>query len=191
MIPIAELHTNPDNPNNHSKSQIDRLCKIFQYEGIRHPIIVSKRTGLIVAGHGRLMAAKQLEMTEFPVDYQDFDSHDQEYAFLVNDNAIASWSELELAKINEALGQLDPNFDIELLGIKDFTIEPLDKFPDIMKDDSVIQVTFILSTDQRDTIERAIKIALKSELIEDELNENKRGIALAAICNSYEISKGN
>lgn len=191
IIPLEDLHVNPDNPNKHDDAQIDRLSKLFSYEGIRHPIIVSKRSGFIVAGHGRLLAAKKLGMKDFPVDYQEFESDEQEYAFLVNDNAIASWSELELGKINDHLSELDPSFDLEMLAIKNFEIEPLEKFPEIIKDDSIIRVTFVLSTDQRDTIENAIKISMGHELIEDEINENKRGIALAAICERYALGERN
>lgn len=67
-------------------------------------------------------------MREFPVVYQGFDSDEAEYAFLVADNAIAEWAELDLGGVNSDLGDLGPDFDLELLGLKGFLLEPLEKF---------------------------------------------------------------
>jgi hypothetical protein len=63
-------------------------------------------------------------MTEVPVDEQDFESDEAEYAFLVSDNAIAQWASLDLSAINLELPELGPDFDIDLLGLKDFTLDP-------------------------------------------------------------------
>lgn len=129
-VPIREVKPNPKNRNKHSSEQIDRLCEIIKYQGFRTPLIVSTRSGLLVAGHGRLLAAKQLKLDEVPVIYQDFDSEEQEYAAQVSDNAIASWAELDLSGINFDLPNLGPDFDINMLGIKDFELEPADKYGD-------------------------------------------------------------
>jgi DNA modification methylase len=88
---------------------------------------VSKLTGFVVAGHGRVMALEKLKIKEAPVDYQDFQDETQEYAFLTSDNAIALWAELNLGEINTDLPDLGPDFDIELLGLKDFTLDMSDK----------------------------------------------------------------
>jgi|SRR5271157_3530900 len=125
--PINSLKPHPKNPNKHSPEQIDRLAKIIEYQGWRHPIVVSKQSGFIVAGHGRLLAAKKLGLSEVPVHYQDFANEDQEYAFVVSDNAIASWAELDLANINVELVGLGPDFDIDMLGISNFTIDISEK----------------------------------------------------------------
>lgn len=135
--PIDQLKPNPKNPNKHSKEQIERLAKLIKYQGWRLPIIVSKLSGYIVAGHGRLEAAKHLRLKEVPVAFQDFTDADQEYAFLVSDNSIASWAELDLAGINTDIGDLGPDFDIDLLGIEDFVIEPTEKLEPGCNEDEV------------------------------------------------------
>lgn len=122
-VPSA-LQDHPKNRNKHGQDQIDRLAEIYQYQGIRHPIIVSKRSGFIVAGHGRKLAAIRAGVKEFPVVYQDFESDEQEYAFIQSDNAIALWADLDLAGINADLPDLGPDFNIEMLGIKNFTLDP-------------------------------------------------------------------
>jgi hypothetical protein len=79
---------------------------------------------LITSGHGRLEAAKLLKWKEVPVSFQDYDSEEQEYADTISDNSLASWSELDLSGINSDLTDLGPDFDIDLLGIKEFSLVP-------------------------------------------------------------------
>lgn len=113
---------NPKNRNQHSEEQIERLCKIIQYQGFRTPLIISNQSGQLVAGHGRLEAAKKLGMINLPVIFEDFENSDQEYAANVSDNSIGAWAELDLAGINADLADLGP-FDIDLLGLKDFRVD--------------------------------------------------------------------
>lgn len=123
MVPINELKPHPKNRNKHPDDQIDRLAKIIEYQGIRHPIKVSTRSGFITSGHGRLLVYKKLKLKEVPVDYQDYDSDEQEYADVQSDNAIAQWSELDLSSINIDLPDLGPDFDIDFLGLKNFNLD--------------------------------------------------------------------
>ena len=124
----AELLDHPKNRNKHGQDQIERLAELYNYHGIRHPIIVSNLSKCIVAGHGRKLAALRAGIKEFPVVYQDFKSTEQEYAFIQSDNAIALWAELDLSGINNDLQDLGPDFDLNMLGIKDFTLEPFEKY---------------------------------------------------------------
>jgi hypothetical protein len=123
LIDPSDLKENPKNMNGHSQDQIERLAKLFKGHGIRHPIIVSKRSGYIVAGHGRKAAAIKAHIKEYPIVYQEFESDEAEYAFLVSDNSIASWAELDLSQIHIDIQEFEP-FDLDLLGIKDFELEP-------------------------------------------------------------------
>jgi len=127
IVPIKDLKLNPKNRNKHPKEQIERLQKLIEYQGFRNPVIVSNQSGYVVVGHGRVQAAKKLGVKEVPVIYQDFDDEIQEQAYLISDNAIASWAELDLSEINVDIQDMGPDFDIELLGLKDFEIEPADK----------------------------------------------------------------
>lgn len=126
-IEIESLILNPKNNNNHPKEQVERLAKLIKNLGFRQPVIVSNRTGFVVAGHGRIEAAKLLGMKKVPVMKQDFENEAEEYAFLTSDNAIQSWSEIDLSKVNAEIIDLGPDFDIDLLGLKDFKIEPAEK----------------------------------------------------------------
>lgn len=137
MVPLRDLKSHPKNRNKHPDDQIARLADIIKYQGIRHPIKVSNRSGYITAGHGRMAAAKLLKLKEFPVDYQDYDSDEQEYADVQSDNAIALWAELDLSGINSDVTELGPDFDINLLGVKDFVLEPAEKLAPGCDEDEV------------------------------------------------------
>ena len=137
---IGKLVFNPKNNNKHSKDQIERLAQLIEYQGFRNPIVVSIRTGYVVAGHGRIEAAKKLGIKDVPVMFQDFENEAQEYAYLTSDNAIAAWAELDLSAVNTEMLDLGPDFDIDLLGIKDFVIEPIEKFEAQSDEDNVPEV---------------------------------------------------
>lgn len=127
LLSPKKLKNHPKNRNKHGQDQIDRLAELYKYHGIRHPIIVSNLSGCIVAGHGRKLAAIRAGIDEMPVVYQDFESSEAEYAFIQADNAIALWADLDLAGINADIGDLGPDFDINMLGIQDFTIDVAEK----------------------------------------------------------------
>lgn len=187
LVDVDSLIPNPKNNNKHPKEQIERLAKLIKYQGFRNPLVVSNRSGFVLCGHGRIEAAKLAGLKEVPVMYQDFENEAQEYAYLTSDNAIASWSELDLSAVNTEMLDLGPDFDIDLLGIKDFVIEPMDGvLPDLNGDEPDCQkVTFVLSNEQKDLLDEAIAKAKKEEDCNDELNQNSNGNALAAILKRY------
>lgn len=183
---ITKLKPNPKNPNQHDESQIDRLCKLIKHHGFRVPIIISRQSGFIAAGHGRLEASKKLGLSSVPVMYQDFESPDIEYQFMVADNAIQGWSDLDLSKINFDIADIGP-FDIELLGLKSFVVEPFDaELPTLSTGEPGLQqVTFTLSNEQKDLLDEGLDKAKKEEDCKDDINQNTNGNALAALLRRY------
>ena len=134
LVPIGEIKLNPKNRNSHSKEQIDRLAQIIKYQGFRNPGVVSNRTGILIAGEGRYLAAKQLGLEAIPCIFQDFDDETQEFTYGISDNSISSWSELDLSGINADIGDFGP-FDLDLLGIKNFTVDVADKLGECDEDE--------------------------------------------------------
>jgi len=124
LVLISDLKTHPKNRNKHPEDQIERLAEILKYQGWRYPVKVSKRSGFITSGHGRLLAARQNGWDEVPVNFQDYEDDTQEYADVQADNAIASWAELDFSGINAELAELGPDFNIDLLGIRNFELDP-------------------------------------------------------------------
>jgi hypothetical protein len=117
MEDIVNLVPHPQNPNKHPDKQIALLAKIIKNSGWRSPIVISKKTGFIVSGHGRLEAAKLLNVQTVPIDVQEFASEAEEYAHLVADNRIAELSGLSDDKLTELLAGLsETDIDMELTG---------------------------------------------------------------------------
>lgn len=127
LLNVSELKPNPKNPNKHPKEQVKRLAKIIEYQGQRSPIIVSNLSGFIVKGHGRLKAIKLLGWKQCAVDFQDYESSDQEMADVVADNAIALWADLDLDSIKQEALNFDTEFDLDFLGFESFELPKEDK----------------------------------------------------------------
>lgn len=125
--PIKELKNSRFQRNQHPQDQIERLAKIMLVHGVRQAIHVSTLTGEICFVHGRRTAASINGWTEFPIIYQNFKDLDEEYACVQSDNAIAHWAGLDFSLINKDLENLGPEFDIDLLGIKNFFVDLSDK----------------------------------------------------------------
>jgi len=142
IVPLSKLTPHPENMHEHSDEQIDRLIDLINYQGWRNPIVVQKGTNLIVAGHGRCLAARKMGIEKVPVLYQEFESEEQLYAYIVSDNAIGkdTWATLDYSMINAKIQDMGPEFDIDLLGIKDFVVEPAEKFEPQADEDEVPEV---------------------------------------------------
>jgi hypothetical protein len=128
LVDPATLKPNPANPNRHSAHQIQILAAIIQEQGWRAPITVSKRSGLIVRGHGRLEAALLMGCDKVPVDEQDYANEAEELADLLADNRLSELAELDeadLKKVIEKLREADPSFDVELTGFMEDEIAKL------------------------------------------------------------------
>ena len=117
IVPTAELKPNPKNPNKHPQSQIEALGGIIRGNGWRNPITVSTRSGLVVKGHGRLLAAQLEELDEVPVDFQDYESEAAELADLTADNRIAELAETDNKLLVEVFAEINAgDIDFSLSG---------------------------------------------------------------------------
>ena len=126
IVPLSKLKPNPQNPNGHPEEQVKLLAKIIQKTGWRQPITVSNRSGMIVKGHGRLLAAQYGNMGFAPVDYQDYDSDALEMADLLADNRLAELSEMNNTLLADMLEQLDTGeIDMLLTGYDEEAIQDL------------------------------------------------------------------
>ena len=128
LVDIGSIVPNPKNANRHSIEQIKRLEKLITYQGFRNPLIVSNRTGFLIVGHGRLEAAQNLGLEKLPVIYQDFEDEAQEYSYLISDNEIARWAELDMHSVHIELETLDVELDMLALerGLNLEVLEPED-----------------------------------------------------------------
>lgn len=117
IVRTLDLIPNPKNPNKHPQGQIEALGAIIRGSGWRNPITVSTRSGLVVKGHGRLLAAQLEELDEVPVDYQDYESEAAELADLTADNRIAELAETDNKLLVEVFAGIDAgDIDFNLSG---------------------------------------------------------------------------
>lgn len=126
MVDISKLVPHPLNPNKHPPSQIEYFIAILQFQGVRRPITVSKRSGFITKGHGQLLAFQHAGWEQAPIDYQDYDSEEQELADIVADNTLQKMSEMETGKLQEIIVKLDTGaMDLKILGIEEKKLEKI------------------------------------------------------------------
>ena len=124
LVDPAGLVANPRNPNQHPDSQVEILSRIIKTQGWRSSIVVSKRSGFIVKGHGRLAAAMLLGAKLVPVEFQEYETEASEWADLIADNRIAELSETNHDELKKLMIELrDGNFDLDLTGFSGDDLE--------------------------------------------------------------------
>lgn len=135
IVDIVKVIPNPRNPNMHPHRQIEILAQVIKAQGWRKPITVSKRSGFVVSGHGRLQAAILLQEMQVPVDYQDYATEADEWADLIADNRISELSNVDENLLIDILNDLnDTDIDVMLTGYEYHEID------DLINDDEALQV---------------------------------------------------
>lgn len=118
LIPIQELVPYVNNARTHSPTQITKLRSSLREFGFVNPIIVD-RDFSVIAGHGRLIAAKEEGFTEVPCVLVDHLTEAQKKAYIIADNRYAEdagWDEELLRLEIESLQGME--FDVGLLGFE-------------------------------------------------------------------------
>jgi hypothetical protein len=126
LADVTSLIPNPRNPNKHSDKQVALLAKVIRHQGWRAPITISKRSGFIVTGHGRLAAALLLQVEQVPIDEQDFATEADEWAHLVADNRLAELADADRSMIADLLKGLDEEGEVDM-DITGFDMDALDE----------------------------------------------------------------
>ena len=125
LRPIESLTVYDRNARKHSAKQIEKLAASIREFGFNAPVLVDGK-GVILAGHGRLEAARKLGLKEVPVVPLTHLNDAQRRAYILADNRIAdeaTWDEDLLAAELAALSA--DGFDLELTG---FDIPEIDDF---------------------------------------------------------------
>ena len=123
--PIEDVKPYPENARIHSPDQIKRIAASMQDNDWTNPILIGS-SGFIVAGHGRLEAAKEQGIDQVPVIQLKHLTATQEKAVRLSDNRLAQlaeWDETLLEKEIEFLR--DEEYDLESIGFSDADIAAL------------------------------------------------------------------
>ena len=127
LVPVSKLVPYVNNARTHSPEQVMKLRSSLREFGFINPIIIDRDYG-IIAGHGRLLAAKEEGITEVPCVFVDYLTEAQKKAYILADNRMvmdAGWDE-ELLRVEiEALqGEA---FDVSLTGFDEMELADLFK----------------------------------------------------------------
>jgi DNA modification methylase len=117
-LPIDQLRPDPGNARQHRAKQIRQIAKSIERFGFNVPLLIDAE-GNVIAGHGRLLAAKRLGWDQVPTIRLDHLSESQKRAFMIADNRLAEvavWDDRLLAEQLKALAGVELNFDIETTG---------------------------------------------------------------------------
>ncbi len=120
LWPTAKPVPYEKNARVHSPKQVEALAKVIGEHGFDQPIVVDTH-GVVIKGHGRLLAAKHLGLAKVPVITRDDLTPSQVRAARIADNRmgeLSTWDDELLAlDLRETL-ELFPDFDTDLLGLK-------------------------------------------------------------------------
>jgi DNA modification methylase len=129
MLPISSIKLNPLNAREHSRKQIEKLMRSVSRFGFITPLVIDEGN-LLLCGHGRLEAAKQLKFACVPVVRAGHLSESEKRAFVLADNRLAelaSWNHKSLRRELQFLAELDIDFDFATIGFEtaevDFILE--------------------------------------------------------------------
>lgn len=115
--PLDSLTPYERNANTHPEEQIEQIANSIRQWGWTVPVLIDEQ-GMVIAGHGRIFAAKKLGLDEVPCIVADQWSDDQKRAYVIADNKLQEGSEWDYTTMASELRSLtDSGFDIDLTGI--------------------------------------------------------------------------
>ena len=117
---IQSIVPDPTNPRRHTREQIRAIARSIEAFGFNAPILVDS-ANRVVAGHGRLEAAKLLGLAEVPVIRLEHLSEQQAKAYMLADNKLtdrSSWDDRKVAIVLKELSDIALDFEIEATGFE-------------------------------------------------------------------------
>ncbi len=124
-VAIERLRLDPRNPRLHTDRQIKQIARSIEAFGFNVPVLADQ-DGNLLAGHGRVYAARRLGLREIPVIRLEHLTPEQARAFSIADNRLSetsSWDERLLGEVFRDLASVELDFDLEATG---FTMGEID-----------------------------------------------------------------
>jgi len=132
----ADLKLDSKNPRFHARKQITQIARSIEAFGFNVPVLVDP-DAKVIAGHGRILAARQLGWTEVPTICLEHLTNAQTRAFMIADNRLTEnscWDDRLLAEQLKELSVLDLDFELDVMGFEmgeiDFRIQGLEPAPE-------------------------------------------------------------
>ena len=137
LIPYAK------NARTHSDEQVAQIAGSIKEFGFNNPVLVDKDNS-VIAGHGRLMAARKLGMDKVPVVELEHLTESQRKAYVLADNRIALNSGWDTSMLSLELQDLKDDIDLSLLGFDpdelDALLNPIEETEGLTDEDAVPDV---------------------------------------------------
>lgn len=190
-VAIDELTPYEHNARTHSEAQLKQLANSIKEFGFTNPILIDENNK-IIAGHGRVEAAKLIQLTHIPCLRITWLTEVAKRAYVLADNKLAlnaDWDENLLERELDAL--LQEGFNLPLTG---FSLQELSEI--LYIDDDAPESTasepaqfkkmdFFLHQDQANLVEDALLRARAEPAIDTGINENNTANALHYICEFF------
>lgn len=126
-VEIAALKPYERNAKQHSKEQVEKIGRSIRELGFLSPCLIDQELN-VIAGHGRIMAAKEIGLTAVPCVFVEGLTEEQRRAYIIADNRLTELGEWDMERVQQELADLaDADFDISLTGFD----------PDLRFDDSM------------------------------------------------------
>lgn len=203
-VPVAQLTPHPANPR---KGDVGAIARSVQANGFYGAVVAQRSTGYILAGNHRWQAARQEGLQRVPVIWLDC-SDDEARRILLADNKTndqAGYDQEALARVLEEARVVDAEltgtgwtpegYDALIAQMGDAVLGGAGaaeaEFPALPTGEKspFQQMTFTLHDEQAEIVKRALEAA-KDDAVENHLNANSNGNALARICEEWVGAHG-
>lgn len=122
-VEVDKLIPYVNNAKQHSDSQVTKIASSIREFGFLNPVLIDASYN-VIAGHGRILAAKKLQMDEVPCLFVEGLTDAQRKAYILADNRLSELGEWDVELVMGELAELDDlGFDTELTGFE-FEVEP-------------------------------------------------------------------
>ena len=130
-VEIAALKPYERNAKQHSREQVEKIGRSIRELGFLSPCLIDQDLN-VIAGHGRIMAAKEIGWESVPCVFIEGLTEEQRRAYILADNRLTELGEWDMNLVQQELAALaDADFDIQITGFD----------PDLRFDDSMAQIT--------------------------------------------------
>ena len=179
LIPYAR------NAKIHDENNINLIAGSIKSFGFNNPVLLDGENG-IIAGHGRVLAAKKLGMKQIPTIELQGLSETEKRAYIIADNRLTEKSEWDKDMLGLELADLKAlNIDLDSIGFNESEVEELlgaeAEFPEIDDRDAPLTKTFTVNYDNAEDYEEVIS---KIEQFKEKGDGNNNAKALLRLCRS-------
>ena len=151
LIKIGELREYSSNPKIHEEKQIQQIAKSIERFGFNNPILIDEKSE-VIAGHGRLLAAKLLKLETVPVVRLIHLSEAEKRAYRIADNKLSEngrWDtdllKLEFSEIEKLALNLEDELNLDITGFdfKEIDVLLADNKPNEKADEKLNSVPYV------------------------------------------------